>query len=121
MTAIDHRYDFVLLFDVSAGNPNGDPDMDNEPRRELGSDRGLVSDVCLKRKVRNCIELIREHDDKLSTEIRKGLGIHVVEGAVLNDAHNKALGDAGVRHEAEAEDVEDESGDDTKRGKKKKP
>ena len=43
MTAIDHRYDFILLFDVTAGNPNGDPDMDNEPRRELGTDHGLVS------------------------------------------------------------------------------
>src|SRR5262249_41381910 len=64
--------------------------------------------------------LIREHDDKLSMQIRKGLGIHVIEGAVLNDAHNKALADAGARLEAVAEDAAEED-DDTKRGKKKKP
>jgi CRISPR-associated protein Csd2 len=121
MTAIDHRMDFVLLFDLTAGNPNGDPDMDNEPRRELGTDRGLVSDVCLKRKVRNCIELIREHDDTLQADVKNGLNIHVVEGAVLNDAHNKALGRAGVTLAAVPDDalVEDEADDGAKRGKGK--
>src|SRR5262245_17831881 len=99
MTAIDHRYDFVLLFDITTGNPNGDPDMENEPRRELGTDRGLVSDVCLKRKVRNCIDLICEHDESLAEDIKRGLGIHVIEGTVLNDAHNRALEQAGVRLE----------------------
>jgi CRISPR-associated protein Csd2 len=118
MTAIDHRYDFVLLFDVTTGNPNGDPDMENEPRRELGTDRGLVSDVCLKRKVRNCIELIRDHDSSLSPEIKNGLGIHVVEGAVLNDAHNLALEHAGVRLEPVAEEGEDDD-DAPKQGKRK--
>ena len=119
MTAIDHRYDFVLLFDVTAGNPNGDPDMDNEPRRELGTDRGLVSDVCLKRKVRNCIELFREHDDTLR-DFKRGLNIHVVEGAVLNDAHNAALERAGVPLEAVADDAVESEGDDgAKRGKGK--
>jgi CRISPR-associated protein Csd2 len=122
MTAIDHRYDFVLLFDVTAGNPNGDPDMDNEPRRELGTDHGLVSDVCLKRKVRNCIELIREHDGELRDEVRNGLGIHVVEGAVLNDAHNAALAEAGAPLEAASDEaVESEGSEDSKKGKKKKP
>jgi CRISPR-associated protein Csd2 len=122
MTAIDHRYDFVLLFDVTAGNPNGDPDMDNEPRRELGTDHGLVSDVCLKRKVRNCIELIREHDDGLRDEVRNGLGIHVIEGAVLNDAHNTALAKAGAPLEAAPDEAVEGDGDgDVRRGKKKKP
>ena len=107
MTAIEHRYDFVLLFDVSAGNPNGDPDMENEPRRELGSDRGLVSDVCLKRKIRNCIELIREHDGTLSDAIKAGLNIHVVEGAILNAAHNAALANAGVSLSADAAEDDD--------------
>jgi CRISPR-associated protein Csd2 len=120
MTGIDNRYDFVLLFDVTAGNPNGDPDMDNEPRRELGSDHGLVSDVCLKRKVRNCIELIREHDGQLSDAVKNGLGIHVVEGAVLNDAHNRALAAAGAPLEAALEDSDEgDVGEDTKKGKKK--
>jgi CRISPR-associated protein Csd2 len=120
MTAIDHRYDFVLLFDITTGNPNGDPDMDNEPRRELGTDRGLVSDVCIKRKVRNCIELIREHDESLPENIKKGLGIHVVEGTVLNDAHNRALEQAGVRLEAVSEDAgEEEDNDAPKKGKAK--
>jgi CRISPR-associated protein Csd2 len=120
MTAIDQRYDFVLLFDVAAGNPNGDPDMDNEPRRELGTDHGLVSDVCLKRKVRNCIELIREHDDRLPDDVKKGLGIHVIEGAVLNEAHNGALERAGVRLEAvPKEAIKGETSDGGKNGKSK--
>jgi CRISPR-associated protein Csd2 len=118
MTAIDHRYDFVLLFDITAGNPNGDPDMDNEPRRELGTDRGLVSDVCLKRKVRNCIELIREHDDMLPKNVKKGLMIHVVEGAVLNDAHNAALERAGVPLAAVSDEtLEGEDDDGARKGK----
>jgi CRISPR-associated protein Csd2 len=118
MTAIDRRYDFLLLFDVTAGNPNGDPDMDNEPRRELGTDLGLVSDVCLKRKVRNCIEVIRDNDATLQEQIKKGLRIHVVEGAVLNDAHNEALERAGVPLEAVADDeFKADNDDDERRGK----
>jgi CRISPR-associated protein Csd2 len=55
MTAIQHRYEFVYLFDVTNGNPNGDPDAGNLPRLDPETNRGLVTDVCLKRKVRNYV------------------------------------------------------------------
>lgn len=57
MDAIKKRYDFVLLFDVQDGNPNGDPDAGNLPRIDAETGMGLVSDVCLKRKVRNYVQL----------------------------------------------------------------
>jgi len=59
MTAITHRYDFSLLFDVTDGNPNGDPDAGNFPRIDAETSLGLVTDVCLKRKVRNFIGLVK--------------------------------------------------------------
>ena len=55
MTMLTNRYDFVLLFDVQDGNPNGDPDLGNQPRIDLETGVGLVTDVCLKRKVRNYV------------------------------------------------------------------
>ena len=58
--AIKNRYDFVILFDVENGNPNGDPDAGNMPRVDQETGHGLVTDVCLKRKIRNYIEAIKE-------------------------------------------------------------
>ncbi|WP_296704405.1 type I-C CRISPR-associated protein Cas7/Csd2 [Thiocapsa sp. UBA6158] len=95
-----NRYDFALLFDVTNGNPNGDPDADNEPRREQGSEHGLVSDVCIKRKVRNFVDLMREHGG-VDDARRAQLGVHITAGAVLNDAHNAALDAAGAVAEAD--------------------
>ena len=60
MPAITNRYDFVLFFDVENGNPNGDPDAGNMPRIDPETGLGLVTDVCLKRKVRNYVELAKE-------------------------------------------------------------
>ena len=57
-TVISNRYDFVYLFDVTNGNPNGDPDATNLPRMDPETNQGLVSDVCLKRKVRNYVQLL---------------------------------------------------------------
>ena len=57
---VDRRYDFVLLFDVQDGNPNGDPDAGNLPRIDPQSLQGLVTDGCLKRKIRNAISVIAE-------------------------------------------------------------
>ena len=54
---IRNRYDFVFLYDVKDGNPNGDPDFDNQPRIDFETREGLVSDVCIKRKVRNYVQL----------------------------------------------------------------
>jgi CRISPR-associated protein Csd2 len=82
MTALANRYDFVLLFDVSKGNPNGDPDAGNLPRLDPETNHGLVSDVSLKRKVRNYVELAKNG--------AAGFNIYVQEGAILNEQHRKA-------------------------------
>lgn len=79
---IDNRYEFVLFFDVENGNPNGDPDAGNMPRIDPETSFGLVSDVCLKRKIRNYVML--DHENKSPYEI------YVKEGAVLNEQHAKA-------------------------------
>jgi CRISPR-associated protein Csd2 len=91
MTALSHRYDFVFLFDVSNGNPNGDPDAGNLPRLDPETIQGLVTDVCLKRKVRNYAEIARGSET--------GYAIYVQEGAILNDQHRKAY--IAVRGEKE--------------------
>jgi CRISPR-associated protein Csd2 len=59
MTELLNRYDFVFLFDVANGNPNGDPDAGNLPRLDPETNQGLVTDVCLKRKIRNHVELAK--------------------------------------------------------------
>ena len=82
MTTLANRYDFVLLFDVSRGNPNGDPDAGNLPRLDPETNHGLVSDVSLKRKVRNYVELAKGGVE--------GHHIYVEEAAILNDKHREA-------------------------------
>ena len=82
MTALSHRYDFVFLFDVANGNPNGDPDAGNLPRLDPETNQGLVTDVCLKRKIRNYAEIAKGGDT--------GYAIYVQEGAILNHQHRKA-------------------------------
>ena len=58
--AIKNRYDFVVLFDVENGNPNGDPDAGNMPRIDPETGHGIVTDVCLKRKIRNYVEMVKK-------------------------------------------------------------
>lgn len=82
MTAIAHRYEFVYLFDITNGNPNGDPDAGNLPRLDPETNRGLVTDVCLKRKIRNFVSLDKPAD--------AGYAIYMQEKAVLNNQHRKA-------------------------------
>lgn len=82
MTAIAHRYEFVFLFDITNGNPNGDPDSGNLPRLDPETNRGLVTDVCLKRKVRNFVALAKTD--------APGFGIYMQEKAILNKQHEKA-------------------------------
>ncbi len=88
MTIIENRYEFVLFFDVENGNPNGDPDAGNMPRIDPETSCGLVSDVCLKRKIRNYVMLARENKDPYE--------IYVQEGAVLNNQHAKAYEAKGL-------------------------
>jgi CRISPR-associated protein Csd2 len=82
MTTLSNRYDFVFLFDVTNGNPNGDPDAGNLPRLDPETNQGLVTDVCLKRKIRNYAELAKGGDPRYA--------IYVQEGAILNEQHRKA-------------------------------
>ena len=63
MEAIRNRYEFVILFDVENGNPNGDPDAGNMPRVDPETGYGLVTDVCLKRKIRNYVETVKEGEE----------------------------------------------------------
>lgn len=86
--AIKNRYEFVVLFDVENGNPNGDPDAGNMPRIDLESNFGLVTDVCLKRKIRNYVETVKEGEE--------GYGIYIREDVPLNTSDKKALSYIGV-------------------------
>ena len=92
MTAITHRYEFVYLFDITNGNPNGDPDAGNLPRLDPETNRGLVTDVCLKRKIRNFVSL-----DKKDAP---GYAIYMQEKAVLNNQHQKAWEALGIPPDA---------------------
>jgi CRISPR-associated protein Csd2 len=99
---LNHRYDFVLLFDVKDGNPNGDPDAGNMPRLDAETGHGLVTDVALKRKVRNYVGMVNE--------CKSPFGIYIKERAVLERTHRAAY---------EAIGAADELGDDGKDEKKK--
>ena len=87
---IQNRYDFVFLYDVKDGNPNGDPDFDNQPRIDFETREGLVSDVCIKRKVRNYVQLKVEAGE-LSSD---NYDIFIRQGNILNDIINNEKGKA---------------------------
>ncbi|MBK7813821.1 MAG: type I-C CRISPR-associated protein Cas7/Csd2 [Rhodocyclaceae bacterium] len=89
---LKHRYDFVLLFDVRDGNPNGDPDAGNLPRLDPETGKGLVTDVCLKRKVRNYVQLSKRDGDKAIS----GFDIYIKERAVLGRSHVDAFNDLKI-------------------------
>lgn len=82
-TALTNRYEFVLLYDVENGNPNGDPDAGNLPRLDPETGCGLVTDVCMKRKVRNYVELAKDNEESYE--------IYVKEAAVLNNLNKEAF------------------------------
>ena len=94
-TPIQKRYDFLLLFDVELGNPNGDPDAGNQPRLDPQTGHGLVTDVCLKRKIRNYVQL--KHDSPGPFEI------YVKEKAILNRQHGRAYEALGIGATPKAE------------------
>lgn len=85
---IKNRFDFVVLFEVENGNPNGDPDAGNMPRVDLETGQGLVTDVCLKRKIRNYVELAKEDED--------GYRIYIKEKVPLNRSDAEAYQEIGV-------------------------
>lgn len=86
--AIKNRYEFMILFDVENGNPNGDPDAGNMPRIDPETGYGLVTDVCLKRKIRNYVEIVKEEEP--------GYEIYIREDVPLNRSDSKALEHLGV-------------------------
>lgn len=86
---VKNRYDFVLFFDVKDGNPNGDPDAGNLPRIDPETGHGLVTDVCLKRKVRNYVQLEKNCEE--------GKDVYVKEKAVLGLAHVEAFKELGIK------------------------
>ncbi len=86
--AIKNRYEFVVLFDVENGNPNGDPDAGNMPRIDPESGLGLVTDVCLKRKIRNYVETVKEGES--------GYQIYIREDVPLNRSDRKACENLGI-------------------------
>lgn len=88
-TPLKNRYEFVLLYDVENGNPNGDPDAGNMPRIDPETGLGIVSDVCLKRKIRNYVELVREDAPPYK--------IYVKEGIPLNAHHETAYIENGLQ------------------------
>ena len=88
---IKNRYEFVLFFDVENGNPNGDPDAGNLPRIDPESGYGLVTDVCLKRKIRNYVETVKEDQE--------GFGIYIKENVPLNVSDKRALSYIGQKPE----------------------
>lgn len=85
---IKNRYDFVLYFDVENGNPNGDPDADNMPRIDPETGFGIVTDVCLKRKIRNYVEAIKEDEP--------GYDIYIRRGTTLNTSDARAFTELGI-------------------------
>ena len=93
-TPIKNRYDFVILFDVENGNPNGNPDAGNMPRIDPETGHGLVTDVCLKRKIRNYVEDLKEDTP--------GYRIYVKEGVPLNRSDAEALAAVGVSGDLKA-------------------
>ena len=99
MSTLQNRYEFVLFFDVENGNPNGDPDAGNMPRVDPETGHGIVTDVCLKRKIRNFVDLTQNG--------KAGYDIYVREKAILNQQHEKAYKDSGADpKKAKGEDID---------------
>ena len=96
MKDLENRIDFVYIFDVKDGNPNGDPDAGNLPRVDAETGMGLVTDVCLKRKVRNYVQVVKECAD--------GYDIFIKEKAVLNKRIDASHEDGTVKTVKDAKD-----------------
>ena len=115
-----NRYDFVLIMDVKDGNPNGDPDAGNMPRLDAESGHGLITDVSLKRKVRNFVGLVKEQDEREPVDGEKRFEIYVREKAILNHQNQRAYSalNLAVAPEEQAQDATENAATDVK---KKKP
>lgn len=94
-SSIQNRYEFVYLFDVENGNPNGDPDAGNMPRIDPETSYGLVTDVCLKRKIRNFMEIVKGNQTPYE--------IYVREKAILNQTHERAHQAVGAKEQTDGQ------------------
>lgn len=94
---IKNRYDFVYYFDVERGNPNGDPDAGNMPRVDNETGRGLVTDVCLKRKIRNYVQTAHEGEP--------GYEIYIQRDVTLNSGDRRALAELGIDEKADLKKI----------------
>lgn len=120
---IANRYDFVLIFDVKDGNPNGDPDAGNMPRLDAESGHGLVTDVSLKRKVRNFVGLVKAQAKIARKDGENGFEIYVREKAILNHQNQRAytaLNMDVVESPSDSGDVETAAADTKKKPGKEK-
>ena len=104
--SIKNRYEFVILFDVENGNPNGDPDAGNMPRIDPETGHGLVTDVCLKRKIRSYVETLKEDET--------GYRIYIKDGVPLNRSDNEAYAALDVDEKTIKEAKKKDPGIDTK-------
>lgn len=103
---IQNKYDFIMLFDVENGNPNGDPDSGNMPRIDPDTGHGIVTDVCLKRKIRNYVETAREG--------QPGYEIYIKDSVPLNKSDKRAYDYLGIDNENVKEKRKDDSSIDRK-------
>jgi CRISPR-associated protein Csd2 len=99
MGPIKNRYEFIVLFDVENGNPNGDPDAGNMPRVDPETSHGIITDVCLKRKIRNYVELAKRGD--------AGYGILVKGDKALNDKFAEAYDSCGLEKGKKGKNIDD--------------
>lgn len=99
MTAINNRYEFLMIFDVENGNPNGDPDAGNMPRIDPETSIGIVTDVCLKRKIRNFVELYKEGEE--------GFNILIKTDKALNTKFKEAYGELGLKTGQKGKNTDD--------------
>ena len=125
--SLNNRYDFALIFDVKDGNPNGDPDAGNMPRMDAETGHGLVTDVALKRKVRNFVALVKDQDQLEPEAGQKRFEIYVREKAILNHQNQRAYAalkldavEAPAEATAEAEAAAEDADTKKKPAKKEK-
>ena len=118
--SLNRRYDFVLVFDVRDGNPNGDPDAGNLPRLDAESGHGLVTDVSLKRKIRNFVGITCDQSDALPLPGQNRNEIYVREKAVLNRQHQRAYSALKLDVAEEETSVEDSEKPTKKAGKERR-
>ncbi|MDW9165983.1 type I-C CRISPR-associated protein Cas7/Csd2 [Legionella pneumophila serogroup 7] len=110
---IKNRYDLVFIFDVKDGNPNGDPDAGNLPRIDVETGCGLVTDVCLKRKIRNYVSLVK-NPSELTQPLDKSqmrYEIYIREKAILNKQNERAYIAIGGEERLKVEDKKRKGGD----------